>query len=114
MGGMGGMGRGGPNTSAGRMTGGAQRGALPPPTTTFADVAGVDEAKEELAEIVDILKRPEHYTRLGARPPSGVLLAGSIGRLTYSKLEINTCTCSPLDRRERCARLRRVYTRGGS
>jgi cell division protease FtsH len=80
MGGMGGgMGRGGPNTSAGRMTGGSQRGASPPPTTTFADVAGVDEAKEELMEIVDILKRPEHYTRLGARPPSGVLLVGAPG-----------------------------------
>lgn len=79
MGGMGGIGRGSPNTSAGRMSGGSQRGALPPPSTTFADVAGVDEAKEELAEIVDILKRPEHYTRLGARPPSGVLLVGAPG-----------------------------------
>jgi cell division protease FtsH len=81
-GGGGGFGRGGlggPNTSAGRMSGGKQRGSLPPPSTTFADVAGVDEAKEELAEIVDILKRPEHYTRLGARPPSGVLLVGAPG-----------------------------------
>lgn len=75
---MRGMG-GGPNTSAGRMTGGKQRGALPPPSTTFNDVAGVDEAKEELQEIVDILKRPEHYTRLGARPPCGVLLVGAPG-----------------------------------
>jgi len=75
---MRGMG-GGPNTSAGRMTGGNQRGALPPPSTTFNDVAGVDEAKEELQEIVDILKRPEHYTRLGARPPCGVLLVGAPG-----------------------------------
>jgi cell division protease FtsH len=39
----------------------------------------VDEAKEELQEIVDILKRPEHYVRLGARPPSGVLLVGAPG-----------------------------------
>ena len=70
---------GGPSTSAGRMTGGKERGALAPPTTTFADVAGVDEAKEELQEIVDILKRPEHYVRLGARPPSGVLLVGAPG-----------------------------------
>ena len=75
---MRGMG-GGPNTSAGRMTGGKMRGALPPPSTTFNDVAGVDEAKEELQEIVDILKRPEHYTRLGARPPCGVLLVGAPG-----------------------------------
>lgn len=75
---MGGMG-GGPSTSAGRMTGGKERGALAPPTTTFADVAGVDEAKEELQEIVDILKRPEHYVRLGARPPCGVLLVGAPG-----------------------------------
>ena len=72
-------GMGGPNTSAGRMTGGKERGALAPPSTTFADVAGVDEAKEELQEIVDILKRPEHYVRLGARPPSGVLLVGAPG-----------------------------------
>jgi cell division protease FtsH len=75
---MRGMGSG-PNTSAGRMTGGRERGALAPPSTTFSDVAGVDEAKEELQEIVDILKRPEHYTRLGARPPSGVLLVGAPG-----------------------------------
>jgi cell division protease FtsH len=75
---MRGMG-GGPSTSAGRMTGGKERGSLAPPSTTFADVAGVDEAKEELQEIVDILKRPEHYVRLGARPPSGVLLVGAPG-----------------------------------
>ena len=61
------------------MTGGKERTPWPPPTTTFADVAGVDEAKEELQEIVDILKRPEHYVRLGARPPSGVLLVGAPG-----------------------------------
>ena len=70
---------GGTSTSAGRMTGGKERGSLAPPSTTFADVAGVDEAKEELQEIVDILKRPEHYVRLGARPPSGVLLVGAPG-----------------------------------
>ena len=47
--------------------------------TTFDDVAGVDEAKEELHEIVDFLKRPEEFTRLGAHMPRGVLLVGPPG-----------------------------------
>src|SRR6202163_294954 len=46
---------------------------------TFADVAGVDEAKEELAEIVHFLKEPIRYGRLGGRPPKGVLLVGPPG-----------------------------------
>ncbi|WP_250398829.1 ATP-dependent zinc metalloprotease FtsH [Synechococcus sp. MU1648] len=46
---------------------------------TFADVAGVDEAKQELAEIVDFLKRPERYAEIGARIPKGVLLVGPPG-----------------------------------
>ncbi len=46
---------------------------------SFADVAGVDEAKEELKEIVDFLKRPKEYGRLGARVPKGVLLVGPPG-----------------------------------
>ena len=46
---------------------------------TFADVAGVDEAKAELVEIVDFLKNPQEYGRLGARIPKGVLLVGSPG-----------------------------------
>jgi cell division protease FtsH len=46
---------------------------------TFADVAGVDEAIAELREIVEFLKNPERYGRLGARPPKGVLLVGPPG-----------------------------------
>ena len=46
---------------------------------TFADVAGIDEAEEELAEVVDFLKTPEKYTALGARVPKGVLLSGPPG-----------------------------------
>jgi len=46
---------------------------------TFADVAGIDEAEDELHEIVDFLKRPERYARLGARIPRGVMLYGPPG-----------------------------------
>merc|ERR1712070_1274328 len=46
---------------------------------TFADVAGVDEAKDELTEIVDFLKKPEKFTSVGARIPKGVLLVGPPG-----------------------------------
>lgn len=49
------------------------------PTVTFEDVAGVDEAKEELSEIVDFLREPEKFTTLGARIPKGVLLVGAPG-----------------------------------
>ncbi|XP_030537384.1 phosphomethylpyrimidine synthase, chloroplastic isoform X3 [Rhodamnia argentea] len=48
-------------------------------TITFADVAGVDEAKEELEEIVEFLRNPDRYVRVGARPPRGVLLVGLPG-----------------------------------
>jgi cell division protease FtsH len=47
--------------------------------TTFGDVAGVDEAVTELREIVDFLKAPQKYQRLGGRPPKGVLLVGPPG-----------------------------------
>ena len=46
---------------------------------TFADVAGIDEAREELSEVVDFLRTPEKYRRLGGRVPHGVLLAGPPG-----------------------------------
>ena len=47
--------------------------------TMFADVAGVDEAKQELQEIVQFLKTPEKYTKIGAKIPKGVLLVGPPG-----------------------------------
>jgi cell division protease FtsH len=46
---------------------------------TFADVAGIQEAKDELSEVVDFLRNPERYQRLGGRIPHGVLLAGPPG-----------------------------------
>lgn len=49
------------------------------PTTTFADVAGVEEARQELQEIVEFLKYPEKFVALGARIPKGLLLVGPPG-----------------------------------
>jgi cell division protease FtsH len=49
------------------------------PTVTFEDVAGVEEAKEELQEVVEFLKEPQKFTALGARVPRGVLLVGAPG-----------------------------------
>jgi cell division protease FtsH len=49
------------------------------PTVTFEDVAGVDEAKEELREVVEFLKEPDKFISLGARIPKGVLLVGAPG-----------------------------------
>jgi cell division protease FtsH len=54
---------------------------------TFDDVAGIEEVKEELTEIVDFLKNPKKYQVAGARIPKGVLLAGApgTGKNTLSK-----------------------------
>ncbi len=49
------------------------------PKTTFADVAGVDDAKKELEEVVDFLKNPAKYKALGARTPKGAILVGPSG-----------------------------------
>src|SRR5919109_4458582 len=49
------------------------------PKVTFADVAGCDEAKVELQEIIEFLKDPQKFTRLGGRPPKGALLVGPPG-----------------------------------
>ncbi|MFP5219366.1 MAG: ATP-dependent metallopeptidase FtsH/Yme1/Tma family protein, partial [Actinomycetes bacterium] len=49
------------------------------PRTTFDDVAGIDEVEQEVAEIVDFLRDPDRYRRLGARVPKGVLLTGPPG-----------------------------------
>ncbi len=49
------------------------------PKVTFADVAGADEAKQEMSEVVDFLKNPSKYQAMGARTPKGVLLMGPAG-----------------------------------
>jgi len=75
-------GRGGGMLGGGLLSVGRSRAKLVAETdvkTVFDDVAGVDEAKEELHEIVDFLKRPEDFTRLGAHVPRGVLLVGPPG-----------------------------------
>jgi cell division protease FtsH len=66
---LGGFGR----STARRVTSGEQE------RVTFDDVAGIDEAEDELAEVVDFLKNPGRYTKLGARVPRGVMLYGPPG-----------------------------------
>ena len=57
----------------------ARRTPQEKPSITFDDVAGIDEAKVELEEIVDFLKNGEKYAKLGAKIPKGVLLVGPPG-----------------------------------
>ncbi|MGO8865941.1 MAG: ATP-dependent zinc metalloprotease FtsH [Alphaproteobacteria bacterium] len=59
--------------------GSAKREVKDAPKVTFADVAGQDNAKREVAELVDFLKNPEQYRKLGAEPPRGVLMVGPPG-----------------------------------
>jgi cell division protease FtsH len=66
---LGGFGR----STARRVTAGAQQ------RVCFDDVAGIDEAEDELVEVVDFLKNPQRYTKLGARVPRGVMLYGPPG-----------------------------------
>jgi cell division protease FtsH len=65
----------------GLLGGGKQRKPVDPESVrvTFEDVAGIDEVEDEIAEIVDYLKRPEKYREIGARAPKGVLLSGAPG-----------------------------------
>src|SRR5438093_518558 len=73
------------------------------PSTTFADVAGIDEAKQDLAQVVDLLKTPEKYQRLGAQIPHRILL------LRPGRFE-RRATVSPPDRAGREAILK-IHTR---
>jgi cell division protease FtsH len=65
----------------GGLLGGGKQKRVDPETVrvTFEDVAGIDEVEAEINEVVDFLKDPEKYRRLGARAPKGVLLAGAPG-----------------------------------
>jgi cell division protease FtsH len=65
----------------GGLLGGGRQRRVDPETVrvTFEDVAGIDEVEAEINEVVDFLKEPEKYRRLGARAPKGVLLAGPPG-----------------------------------
>jgi cell division protease FtsH len=66
---------------AGGLFGGGRQNRVDPESVrvTYDDVAGIDEVKAEINEVVDFLKEPDKYRRLGARAPKGVLLAGAPG-----------------------------------
>ena len=82
--------------SRARVVGTTEKGKI-----TFKDVAGVDEEKEELQEIVDFLKTPKKFTDMGARIPKGVLLVGHPG----------TGTCKSSSRRSRSTVLHNKWFR---
>ncbi len=65
--------------SAHKRTFSPDRPELEPPPVTFADVAGIDEVRQEVEELVQFLRAPEHFERLGARIPRGALLVGPPG-----------------------------------
>src|SRR5713101_6719034 len=65
--------------SAHKRTFSPDRPELEPPPVTFADVAGIDEVRQEVEELVQFLRAPEHFERLGARIPRGALLVGLPG-----------------------------------
>jgi cell division protease FtsH len=67
------------NTSAQVRTSSSVRPELAPPPVTFADVAGIDEVRQEVQELVQFLRAPQRFERLGARIPCGALLVGPPG-----------------------------------
>ena len=77
--------------------------------TRFDDVAGVDEAKEELVEVVDFLKSPKKYTDIGGKIPKGVLLVGYRNRKNPSCRAVAGSRCSVLEWAQLC---RNVCRRG--
>ena len=78
-GGMGGMGGGGPGGPMGMLQNQNKIEMEPNTGVTFEDVAGCDSSKLELVEVVDFLKYPEKFTKVGAKTPRGVLLEGPPG-----------------------------------